>query len=233
MAKGRRMENFYINEFPGVDRSEGTRVCNVRTPDIFEFVGDIIGHNPDWLMELSSPIVDARRQREMHIRRITNPKVKSIEYIFFEGYGEGKSNRAYFGVDFYLEALGKIFREYLEGNGRTEDFQEGMRKCRIYVMPETIWRNKDFPASGCPKLYEDYTFIGGQRQGDGNAIVLFYNKKSVVDDSYHKKYVDVKESAKMYKKLIEYYSSSRKYLEASGITSKSVIYDGNGNFKLK
>jgi len=173
------------------------KLKEITEAQIWDLDGDIYGFNPNWDLELTTNFYGVHDEiRKIHYRRLENPNVKAIEYIFLEGY---EHNGMLFGSTRFLNFLDDMKESYPFINNY-------IYKYIIWCIPKEKWEN-DGPINELIAPFKDLIFIRGTRFSKQRVIVFFNNSTSIVNgthDYYLELYGDNQFSqalVKMFEKL--------------------------------
>lgn len=192
-------------------------------PTLWELDNYIIGWNPNWSIELSNLNKLGDRLREIQIARLKSSSIKTIEYIFLEGYEiENKNGR--FGSESFLRFLERI--NEIASETDPKGITEYIGKYRIWKIPNKDWKDVKTPLSILIERFKNYIFIGGAKpKEDRNSMVFFINKPGFYVTDFHKYYIEVFDQNEIYDSLMQHFENIKKELENVRMKSCGVMYD--------
>ena len=151
------------------------KLKEITEAQIWDLDGDIYGFNPNWDLELKTNfygVYDAIR--DIHYKRLVNPNVKAIEYIFLEDY---EHNGMFFGSKYFLKFLDdlKINHSLIDSH---------VNKYIVWRIPKDKWNN-DENIKKIIAPFKDLIFIRGTRFNKQRVILFFNNNTSIINGTHN------------------------------------------------
>lgn len=196
-------------------------VKKIIASNIWKFRGIIIGWNPNWSTEintgheLNGPLLD------IHLERLKSNKVKTIQYIFLDGYSVGKNNPAKFGLDNFYIFLSALNNRAKSQNG----ILNYIHKYKILVIPHNIWFNQNSDLGRDSMYYQNFIFIGGIRDNGKSSLILFINKKGFLHEDKHEYYIEIFKDNQIYDSLTTSFNEISEMAYKSGLFYRGIEYD--------
>jgi hypothetical protein len=185
------LETQFIDRFDELQRQNISKgfLVHIDKASLWRFQGTIVGWNPNWALELKvhPDNVFAQQLAEVHRDRLRHPEVRSIEYIFLEGYDPDGDDGLKFGLHWFLEFLTQKFSKE-----RSLIFE----RYRIWEISENLWKGCREETGANRQLFDaikpflGVIVIAGTRNGRDHAV-MFFNMPQFTDVEGHTRCLEI------------------------------------------